>query len=209
MGVCLSLDVGMDVGTRRDCKRHCLGIMNTGQLRRGQRVLGEHGWRRAFFLDSDIIFFTRKKKTLPIPPTMKRIHHFEGFAQDKGRLYEEIVDTCLQAMLHGVLDVRVQNDAGQCLWECGFAWTMERWHRMCGLLQRAGIASSIVWESKYVVLIREYWTAIEYLWTDLDAVHRVLERVNLHPRWLVQELDRRQAWAAGLRRAWLAACTHV
>jgi hypothetical protein len=139
---------------------------------------------------------------------MKRIHYFEGFAKDKARLYGEIVDTCLQAVHDGVLDVRVQNDAGQCLWECGFAWTMERWQRMCGLLQRAGIASSIVWESKYGVVIHEYWTAIEYLWTDLKAVHRFLGRVERYgkPTWLVQELERRQTWAVGPRRAWLVAC---
>ena len=117
------------------------------------------------------------------------------------------MDTCLQAMHDGVLDVRAQNDEGQYVWECFLSWTLERWQRMCGLLQRAGIASSIVWESKYV-LHDEYWTAIEYLWTDLQAVQRYLEHRDTKRWWLVQELGWRKAWAEGPRRAWLAACVH-
>ena len=126
---------------------------------------------------------------------------------------EETVDVCLQAVHDGVLDVCVQSSDGCYLWNYFWfvesVWTYARWERVCGLLQQAGIANGILWDSTCCFMSSQHWAGIEYLWTDLDAVHRVLERVNLHPRWLVQELDRRQAWAAGLRRAWLAACTHV
>jgi hypothetical protein len=154
-----------------------------------------------FFCSSARHFFSKR---------MKSISSFSSFASARMQslpTIEETVDTCLQAVHDGVLDVCVQSCDGGYLWNyfwfVEYVWTYARWQRVCGLLQRAGVANSILWDSK-CLMNSQHWAGIEYLWTDLDAVHRVLERGK--PRWLVQELGRRQAWAAGLRRAWLSAC---
>ena len=91
---------------------------------------------------------------------------------------EEAVDTCLQAMQEGVLDVFARNTNGQYLWSY-YGMTHGQWQRVCGLLQRAG----------------------------LEAVQKFLECRRTKPEWVVQEVGRRLTWDAGLRRAWLAACT--
>ena len=140
---------------------------------------------------------------------MKRVHLFHGFVSERlGRetFSEELVDTCLQAMQDGVLDVCAQNKDGWNLWRC-YGMTPHQWQRVCGLLQRAGIASSIFWQSEWFIC-QEFIKEIEYFWTDLDAVHRYLECRHWNPAWLLQELGWRQReWNKGLRRAWLAACT--
>ena len=145
---------------------------------------------------------------------MQRVHSFHGFAMkrlDREPLsVEEIVDTCLQAMQEGVLDVCAQNTNGQYVWIC-YGMTANQCQHTCSLLQRAGVVSSILWDPKWFV---DQWFVdhlrfmadIEYLWTDLKAVHMYLEYRAGKPVWVVQELGRRQTWNAGLRRAWLAAC---
>ena len=140
---------------------------------------------------------------------MKRVHHFRDFAMERlGReplSYKETVDTCLQAMHEGVLDVCVQNTHCCNVW-IWYGMTADQWHCVCGLLQRAGIASSILWDPIWFVY-EGFMADIEYLWTDLKAVEKFLECRTRKPVWVVQELGRRQTWNAGLRRAWLAACT--
>jgi hypothetical protein len=145
---------------------------------------------------------------------MKRVQFFHDFARE--RLAREpfsdaeIVDTCLQAMQEGVLDVCAENSNGRYMWTC-FGMTSGRLQRTCGLLQQAGVESSILWKSSFAY--HEFRCDIEYLWTDLEAVDRYLmERFENNVSYpvmrsrLVKELDRRR-WHAGLRRAWLAACT--
>ena len=120
------------------------------------------------------------------------------------------VETCLQAMHDGVLDVCVQNKNGNHVWELfswEMKWTLKQWQRLCGLLQRAGITNGIVWDSVFFLNV-EFCAEIEYLWTDLEPVQMFLKRNGNKPRAIVQELERRQAWAVSPRRAWLAACVH-
>ena len=151
---------------------------------------------------------------------MKRVETFYEFVMerlDREDLYsEEIIATCLQAMQEGVLDVCAQNIDGQYVWTC-YVMTPDQWNRACGLLQRAGIANCIFWGSKSFKY-DAFMADIEYLWTDWEAVQKFLMVWAEKDIWLVQEqkrchrllqeLDRRRlAWGAGLRRAWLAACT--
>jgi hypothetical protein len=138
---------------------------------------------------------------------VKRVFNFHSFAMgrlSREPLYEEIIDTCLQAMQEGVLDVCAQSVSGQYVWMC-YGMTADQWHRACGLLQRAGVPTNILWDSKWFIC-HGFMSGIEYLWTDLEAVHRYLECWARKPERVVQELDRRFTWNAGLRRAWLAAC---
>ena len=133
---------------------------------------------------------------------MKKIQSFYDFSiSELGRPGDlgTCVETCLQAMHDGVLDVCVQNVHGHHLWECFSwqpVWTLERWRRLCGLLQRAGIAND------------EFCAEIKYLWTDLVPMHIFLKRYGNKLRAIVQEIEWRQAWAVSPRRAWLAACVH-
>ena len=146
---------------------------------------------------------------------MKRVYVFNGFAKERLGWQpncEESIDACLQAMQEGVLDVCEQNVDGYYLWMC-YGMSCDQWQRACSLLQRAGVASSIFWEStRRPLFYHEFMADIDYLWTDLGAVERYLMEVygkNMYkiiPSRLVKELDRRR-WHAGLRRAWLAACT--
>ena len=140
---------------------------------------------------------------------MKLVYHFRSFTVERlGRqplCDEETVDTCLQAMQEGGLDVCARNLSGDHVWMC-YIMTADQWHRACGLLQRAGVASSTLWDITWF-RYHEFMEDIEYLWTDLKAVHRYLERWAKKPERVVQELGRRFTWNAGLRRAWLAACT--
>ena len=116
---------------------------------------------------------------------MNRVQSFRGFAEERlGKRLDErvddwhIVEPCLQAMQEGVLDVCAQNEEGRVLWRC-YAMTAYQWRRTYSVLQRAG----------------------------LEAVQKFLECRITKPEWVVQELERRLTWDAGLRRAWLAACT--
>ena len=170
-------------------------------------------------------FSFQKMKTFSFVPSlfiMKRVHLFLDFTKERlGRGREpftvEIVDTCLQAMQEGLLDACVQNRDGRYVWSC-YTMTPDQWHRACGLLQRAGIGNLIFWGSKWFKY-NAFMAGIEYLWTDLEAVEKFLMEWEKDVVWLVQEvkrlgllrqeLDRRRrfAWSAGLRRAWLVACT--
>jgi hypothetical protein len=167
------------------------------------------GWQRARF---DWVFFLlrnlKKKFLLASLSIMHRVQFFHDFTRerlDRIPLSDaEIVDTCLQGMQEGVLDVCAQNSNGRYVWGC-YGMSSDRWQRTCGLLERAGVASSILWQSTSHFGYHEFMAHIEYLWTDLKAVERYLmERCENK---IVKELDRRKAWDAGLRRAWLAACT--
>jgi hypothetical protein len=115
-------------------------------------------------------------------------------------------------MQEGFLDVCAQNPHGRYVWDC-YEMTADQWHRACGLLERAGVSNSILWQSTFYFRYCEFMAHIEYLWTDLQAVEwYLMERRfenKIHPIIrirLVEELDRRKAWE-GLRRAWLVACT--
>ena len=140
---------------------------------------------------------------------MNRVHSFRGFAQERvGKWLDDwqIVETCLQAMQEGALDVCAQNEDGQYVWMC-YGMMANHWRRACGLLQRAGIPSSILWDEKRFTFCK-FMAEIEYFWTDLDAAQRYLECRNWKPAWVLQELGwRLQEWRRGFRRAWLAACT--
>jgi hypothetical protein len=146
---------------------------------------------------------------------MKRVYLFRSFTVERlgrGPLCDgEIIDTCLQAMQEGVLDVCAQNTDDRYLWTY-YGMMPGQWQRACGLLQQAGIPSNILWDPKWFIYY-EPMAEIEYLWTDLERVERFLmeccdnkiyQFARIH---ILQELDRRRAWNAGLRRGWLAACT--
>ncbi len=138
---------------------------------------------------------------------MQRVQSFQGFASEWiGRevlLSEDMVDTCLQAMQEGVLDVCAQNNNDHYVWLC-FIMTADQWHR-------AGVASSILWQSTSRFIYREFMAEIEYFWTDLEAVQGYyLMQTDCYltcHRLLKHELHRRQAWDACLTRVWSAACT--
>jgi hypothetical protein len=110
-------------------------------------------------------------KTFSFVPSlliMKRVHLFFDFTKERlGReaVPAEIVDTCLQAMQEGVLDVCAQNPYGRYVWSC-YTMTPDQWHRACGLLQRSGIGNLIFWGSKWFKY-DAFMAGIEYLWTDL------------------------------------------
>ena len=145
---------------------------------------------------------------------MKQVSFFNDFGRKRLGLGREsssgeCIDACLQAMQEGVLDVCAQNSHGRYVW-CGIGMSYDRWQRVCGLLERARVASSILWESPLGFIYYEFMADIEYFWTDLEAVERFLMEgfceKNIY-RVLVQVVDRRRTWHAGLRRSWLAACT--
>jgi hypothetical protein len=130
-------------------------------------------------------------------------------------------------MEQGHLHVCTQIEEGGYLWEL-YNLNSQQWLRVCKLLQQAGIENSILWDSvKTLAMVTDfqYWIGIEYLWTDLEVVHRGFskiiqydEAVPLTDRLrssdgdyscIAEELGRQQAWVEGPRRAWLAACVHV
>jgi hypothetical protein len=84
--------------------------------------------------------------------------------------------------------------------------TPGQWQFVCGLLQQAGIANSILWESKWFTYYG-FMAEIEYFWTDLDAVQKVLIQFHQTARGAIAREVMCRRWSACLRRAWLAACT--
>ncbi len=116
-------------------------------------------------------------------------------------------DTLLCLMDEGALDVCALTSKGRYLWET-YLLSRQQWLRLCGLLQRERISNSIVWQALHFMMKSECesWIEIEYLWTDLEAVQMYLVQFeNRKFKTLVCELERRKAWAAGTRRAWLTA----
>ena len=149
-------------------------------------------------LDRKLLFF------LPHTSRITNMSSFYAFASErlgKWLTVEKTVDTCLQAMQEGVLDVCAQNRDGLYLWSY-YGMTPGQWQRVCGLLQRAGIANSILWESKWFTY-HGFMAEIEYFWTDLDAV----QKVHQTGRGAIAREVMRRRWLVSLRRAWLAACT--
>ena len=146
---------------------------------------------------------------------------FFRFAQAKlGKKHvtvRECADTCLGGMEEGALDVLSKGAKGgkdslfqYYLWE-QFDLLPRQWERLCVLLQRWGIPIWIVWTCRTLIFLQLVsapgLVGIEFLWTDLDAIQCTLEMWKpLYPiRWIQWELERRLAWASGLRRAWLVA----
>lgn len=90
----------------------------------------------------------------------------------------KIVDVCLDAMEEGKLDVcavdvDVRAVCAIYLWE----WCKmkpRQWVRLCALLQREGIPSSIVWQDSEADP-PQFVEGVEYLWTDLDSVRIFME----------------------------------
>ena len=126
---------------------------------------------------------------------------------------QKMVDVCLDAMEDGELDVcAVDGGAVRAiyLWEwCNMK--PRQWVRLCALLQREGIPSSIVWQDLEADP-PQFVEGVEYLWTDLDSVCMFMEDSRsecscglcdfCHARhWVGTELQRRRC----LRRAWLVA----
>jgi hypothetical protein len=140
----------------------------------------------------------------------------------------ETVDACLDAMQDGTLHVCAVSEifGNYRLWET-MPMSIAQWERLCGLLQRSAVPSSVVWNFKSRSLLfrvedsstdykwgrfllkRPELVGIDYLWEDLDAVRQFLERWD-KKEWPETEVFRceiklRQSWAQGLRRAWLVA----
>ena len=128
----------------------------------------------------------------------------------------DVIDTCLSAMEDGELNVLSRNQDEYYFWEW-FPLTPRQWERICAVLRRQGIASSLLWTPLRVRLPYCKNTGlragIEYLWEDLDGIEElVLSRHKGYDcsecKWLKGELERRRrSWATGLRRAWLVAVT--
>ncbi len=142
---------------------------------------------------------------------MNRVHSFLFFACLGGKTKPVIV-TVLDAMEQGHLHVCTQTEKGWYLWE-RYSLDSQQWLRVCKLLQQAGIENSILWDSVETLAMVtdfQYWIGIEYLWTDLEVVQRGFSKIIQYDdgdySCIAEELGRRQAWAEGPRRAWLAAC---
>ena len=130
-------------------------------------------------------------------------------------------DLCIGAMERGALPVCVRSSRADYLWdEC--ALNASEWDRICRL--RPPVCD--LWNVKSLIAFTRHWTGwrntnrvctslrphtvaalvqIEYLWTDLEAVDRFLNTRSIKIQWIADEVDQRRRWAAGLRRAWLAA----
>lgn len=120
---------------------------------------------------------------------------------------QKIVDACLDAMEEGTLHVCAKNYQRKYLWVF-FNMDPRQWMRLCALLQRHGIPSSIVWQD-FEFHPPGCLEELEYLWTDLDSMRTFMEHVSClchFCNWIQFELRRRE-WAIGLRRAWLVAVT--
>jgi hypothetical protein len=134
-------------------------------------------------------------------------------------LDDVVVNDCLDAMEDGTLHVCAVTEVyNYFLWECREMSTVQ-WKRLCGLLQRAAIPSSVMWSiHSYLlfgthpyILERPEVVEIDYVWEDLDAVRRFLAKwhqcaaTEVFKRQLEQRQSLRQSWMQGLRRAWLVA----
>jgi len=132
-------------------------------------------------------------------------------------------DLCIYAMERGTLPVCVRSTREDYLWdEC--ALRASEWDRICRL--RPPVCD--LWNVKSLIAFTPYYTGprdtnrvctslrphtvaalvqIEYLWTDLEAVDRFVNFMNsdMKVQWIADEVNQRRRWAAGLRRAWLAA----
>jgi hypothetical protein len=129
-------------------------------------------------------------------------------------------DWCVGAMERGTLPVCVRSSRGDCLWdEC--VLTTSQWDRICRLRPPLGD----LWNKRSLIFATWGTTdddcvftahapdaitaliQIEYLWTDLDVVDEFVRALRDCPflQWIADEVDQRRQWAAGLRRAWLAA----
>lgn len=137
---------------------------------------------------------------------------FSEFAAQKSTSHAvTVIDTCLDAMDEGILDVCARSPMGCYLWET-YLLSEQQWHRVCNLLQRFGMSNSILWRFGCSLTISELnmWAGIEYLWTDLVTVHMFLadfqrrHGYQQHCYIIADELEQR-AWATSVRRAWLAA----
>jgi hypothetical protein len=149
-------------------------------------------------------------------------------------LYENslaVVDACIRAMEGGRLPVLAQ-DAGLYLWEY-FVFTVDQTARICALLHQRWLPPSLLWRSHFsrphlfsksrtVLDVSFVWTDpvamstlsnIEFLWQDLQVVKAwihgqppVFNKIEkAKADWINAEVDKRQQWFAGARRAWLAA----
>ena len=137
---------------------------------------------------------------------------------------DSIVDVCLHAMEEGKLSV-IAKQTGYYLWEV-YVLTVDQWVRMCALLQRNWLPSSLFWVFGTSVdwtkrgafaepsLVSEDPDAvaalsrIEFLWQDLNAVDawvHSMPRGYCDVEWVAAEVARRRQWFTGLRRAWVLA----
>lgn len=141
----------------------------------------------------------------------------------------ETFDEYMDAMEEGRRPVVAQQN-GYYAWE-RFILTMDQWTRICGLLQRQRLPSSLLWRPR----MQQSWCRIsrddfccgmvyripgavsalcqiEYLWQDLDAVQTWLNTEEKLPYtvqrrldWVKEEVDQRRQWLTGLCRGWLLA----
>ena len=135
------------------------------------------------------------------------------------------VDWCIGAMERGTLPVCLKSSRECYLWD-DCVLTASQWDRICRL--RPPLCE--LWNSNSFILLTPHagvnqftsrhpdaitaLVQIEYLWTDLRAVDRFLNTrsnriISMRVEWIADEVDQRRRWAAGLRRAWLAAVVGV
>jgi hypothetical protein len=131
--------------------------------------------------------------------------------------HEYTVDACLDGMEEGELDVFSKNRFFCYFWE-QFMLLPLQWVRLCAILQRQGIASSILWSiwSRFGLADPPELGDNEYMWEDLESIQSFLTlRLDFFEKyqvgksnsldWIERELERRRAWFTGLRRVWLLA----
>ena len=146
-------------------------------------------------------------------------HWFSQLVPDSVKI--GCVDWCIDAMERGALSVCFRNSDGYYLWE-NFVLSISHWVRLCRL--RPPVCD--LWGIKSTIELTRYdwgakWTGddpdaiatlvqMEYLWTDLDAVDKFCHlQLRRRVAWIADEVNQRRRWAAGLRRAWLAAVVSV
>jgi hypothetical protein len=150
---------------------------------------------------------------------------FRGFAQTRKDYTGpySVVDVCLHAMEEGTLSV-IAKAWKYSLWEFCIM-SVDQWVRMCALLQRHRLPSSLCWRvgtnlrltrraavAEPILVFEDSdaiaaLTRIEFLWQDLDAVQAyiIIKSRTFDVEWVAAEVDRRRQWFAGLRRTWLLA----
>jgi len=149
---------------------------------------------------------------------------FRGFAQTRKDYTGpySVVDVCLHAMEEGTLSV-IAKAWKYSLWEFCIM-SVDQWVRMCALLQRHRLPSSLCWRvgtnlrltrraavAEPILVFEDSdaiaaLTRIEFLWQDLDAVQAYVDDWSSsghRVEWAAREVVRRRQWFTGLRRAWL------
>ncbi len=140
---------------------------------------------------------------------IKGVDTFYSFARDEEPngeyTFKRVVRICVDAMDKHKLHVCAKNIAGCYLWE-SFSMELLQWQRVCDILRRQGIGTSVLWSTESSAYHTPLLADLDCLWEDLDVIQAsIIKQPRLLVRWISPELQKRTEWKNGLRHAWLAA----